>query len=123
MLAALKEEETRISYSWMHRIRRSVRSMSTEPQRTCSICGNEFSGAMEFCPVCMLRKALAGGTESGESSASEDTVKPTTPEQAVQRFEHYELVTGEDGERDSSLPKIPTILGIWILILSFVNTW
>ena len=71
--------------------------MSTEPQRTCSICGNEFSGAMEFCPVCMLRKALAGGVESGASSASEDTVKPT-PEQAVQRFENYELVTGEDGK-------------------------
>ena len=71
--------------------------MSTEPQRTCPSCGNEFSGAMEFCPVCMLRKALAGGVESGESSASEDTVKPT-PEQAAQRFEHYELVKGEDGK-------------------------
>src|ERR1700675_2577823 len=71
--------------------------MSTEPQRTCPSCGNEFSGAMEFCPVCMLRQALAGGVESGESS-SEDTVKPTTAEQAAQRFEHYELVTGEDGK-------------------------
>src|SRR5271166_945040 len=70
--------------------------MSTEPQRTCPSCGNEFSGAMEFCPVCMLRKALAGEVGSGESSASQDAVKPT-PEQAVQRFEHYELVTGEDG--------------------------
>ena len=64
--------------------------MSTEPQRTCPTCGNELSGAMEFCPVCMLRKGLAGGVESGESSL-EDSVKPT-PEQAVQRFEHYELV-------------------------------
>jgi serine/threonine protein kinase len=71
--------------------------MSTEPQRICSSCGNEFSGAMEFCPVCMLRKALAGGVESGESSVSGDTVKPTL-EQARQRFEHYELVTGEDGK-------------------------
>src|SRR5271165_3243080 len=71
--------------------------MSTEPQRTCPTCGNELSGAMEFCPVCMLRKALAGGVESGES-CFEDTVKPTTPEQVVQRFEHYELVTGEDGK-------------------------
>jgi serine/threonine protein kinase len=69
--------------------------MSTEPQRTCPSCGNEFFGAMEFCPVCMLRKALACGVESGESFASED--KPT-PEQAVQRFEHYELVKGEDGK-------------------------
>ena len=66
--------------------------MSTEPQRTCPSCGNEFSGAMEFCPVCMLRKALADGVESGESSF-EDTVKPT-PEQAVQRFEHYETGDG-----------------------------
>jgi hypothetical protein len=52
---------------------------------------------MEFCPVCMLRKALADGVESGESSASEDTIKPTRSEQVTQRFEHYELVKGEDG--------------------------
>src|SRR6476660_1178624 len=71
--------------------------MSTQPQRTCPSCGNELSGAMEFCPVCMLRKGLAGGVESGESSASEEAVRPT-PEQAVQRFEHYELVTGKDGK-------------------------
>src|ERR1700752_5395972 len=71
--------------------------MSAEPQRTCPSCGNEFSGAMEFCPVCMLHKALADGLESGESSASEEAVKPT-PEQVTQRFEHYELMTGEDGQ-------------------------
>ena len=71
--------------------------MKTELRRTCPSCGNEFSGAMEFCPVCMLRKGLAGGAESGGSSASEDTVKPIL-EQAVQRFESYELVTGEDGK-------------------------
>jgi protein kinase-like protein len=70
--------------------------MKTEHRRTCSICGNEFSAAMEFCPVCMLRKGLARGVESGESSF-EESVKPT-PEQAVQRYEHYELVTGEDGK-------------------------
>ena len=70
--------------------------MSTEPQRTCPSCGNELSGAMEFCPVCMLRKAIAGGVESGESSSG-DTLKPT-PDQAPKRFEHYELVTGKDGK-------------------------
>jgi hypothetical protein len=70
--------------------------MKTEPQRACPSCGNEFSAAMEFCPVCTLRQGLAGGIESGESSFRE-AVKPT-PEQAVQRFEHYELVTGEDGK-------------------------
>ena len=72
--------------------------MSAEPQRTCPSCGNEFPEAMEFCPVCVLRKALADGVESGEASVSEDTAKPTTPQQAVQRFEHYELVKGEDGK-------------------------
>jgi serine/threonine protein kinase len=71
--------------------------MKTEPQRACPSCGNEFSGAMEFCPVCMLRKALAGGVKSGESSATQDTVTPTA-HQPAQRFEHYELVTGEDGK-------------------------
>src|SRR5580704_2047365 len=69
--------------------------MKTESRRVCSICGNEFSGAMEFCPVCMLRKGLAGGVASGESSFDE-AVKLTL-ELAVKRFEHYELVTGEDG--------------------------
>src|SRR5208337_2203092 len=72
--------------------------MKTEPQRTCPTCGSEFSGAMEFCPVCLLRKGLADGVESGESSASEEAVKPTISEQTLQRFEHYELVTGEDGK-------------------------
>jgi serine/threonine protein kinase len=44
----------------------------------------------------MLRWAVADGVQSGESSFAEVT-KPT-PLQALQRFEHYELVTGEDGK-------------------------
>jgi hypothetical protein len=70
--------------------------MNTVSQRTCPSCGNEFAGAMEFCPVCMLRKGLAGGVASGEYS-SEEAVKPTS-EQVLQRFEHYRLVTDEDGK-------------------------
>ena len=70
--------------------------MKTESRRICPSCGNEFSGAMEFCPVCMLRKGLAGGVASGESSASEVAVDSN--EQTEQRFEHYRLVTGEDGK-------------------------
>jgi Protein kinase domain len=70
--------------------------MSAEPQRTCPSCGNEFAGAMEFCPVCMLRRALPGAAESGLSSF-EGAMKPT-PNQPGQRFDHYELVTGEDGK-------------------------
>src|SRR6516162_3666246 len=70
--------------------------MSTQPQRTCPSCGNEFSGTLEFCPVCMLRRGLAGGVESGESSV-EETVRPIS-DQSPKRFEHYELVTADDGK-------------------------
>ena len=51
---------------------------------------------MEFCPLCMLRKALAGGIVSGESTF-EEAVRPTS-DRPAQRFDHYELVTGEDGK-------------------------
>src|SRR5215475_6738784 len=70
--------------------------MKTEPQRTCASCGNELSGAMEFCPICLLRQGLAGGVESGDSPSG-DTPKPT-PDQPPKRFEHYELVTDKDGQ-------------------------
>src|SRR3984957_14067420 len=70
--------------------------MSTGPQRTCPSCGNELSGAIEFCRVCLLRKGLAAGFQSGESSF-EEAGNPTL-EKAGQRFEHYELVTGESGK-------------------------
>jgi serine/threonine protein kinase len=74
----------------------AVRKMSAESQRTCPSCGNEFSRAIEFCPVCMLRKGLGGGIESGESSIADTLqLKPVEP---AQRFDHYELVKGEDGK-------------------------
>ena len=69
--------------------------MKTEESRICPSCGKEVSAALKFCPVCMLRGALASDVESGESS-SEHAVEPTSQDVA-QRFEHYELVTGEDG--------------------------
>src|SRR6516164_3144645 len=46
----------------------------------------------------MLHKALGGAVASRESSASEDTLKPTTSEKPTHRLEHYELVTDEDGK-------------------------
>jgi hypothetical protein len=53
--------------------------MKTEPQRTCPSCGNDLSGAMEFCPVCLLRKGLSDGVESGESSIAEDGTPCSLP--------------------------------------------
>ena len=79
-------------------IRRAVRPMKTEDtedRRVCPSCGNEFSGAVEFCPVCMLHGALADDVESGESS-SERVIKPKSQDVA-RRFQHYEVVVGEDG--------------------------
>jgi hypothetical protein len=70
--------------------------MNVEVRRACPSCGNELSGAMEFCPVCMLRKGLAGRVESGESPFQE-TFTPTSQD-AAHRFEHYQLVKGEDGK-------------------------
>src|ERR1700722_675316 len=72
-------------------------SKNVDEAKACSVCGTALSGANESCPVCMLRKGLADGVESGESSSSEETIK-ATPKQATQRLEHYELVTGEDGK-------------------------
>jgi hypothetical protein len=70
--------------------------MKAVDRRVCRGCGNKFSGAMEFCPVCMLGKALAGKVESGESSAADTVV--SLSEQITQRFEHYELMADEDAK-------------------------
>ena len=42
--------------------------MKTEDRRVCPSCGNEFSGAVEFCPICMLREALVMKEYSESSS-------------------------------------------------------
>src|SRR6202035_4655441 len=66
-------------------------SKNVDEAKACSVCGTALSAVDESCPVCMLRKGLAGG-----SSASEDIVERTS-EQADHRFENYEIVKGEDG--------------------------
>ena len=71
--------------------------MTTEPRRTCPSCGSEYFGAMEFCPVCMLRRAVLPDSAESDASSFENAVKPA-PHQTAQRFDHYELVMGEDGK-------------------------
>jgi serine/threonine protein kinase len=68
--------------------------------RSCKVCGARFSATeeSEFCPVCLLQGALAGGTE-----ASEAFVRDAATVGSVHRLEHYELVTDEDGR--------PVVLG------------
>jgi tetratricopeptide (TPR) repeat protein len=60
--------------------------MKAESTRTCLVCGTQFRVVNEFCPVCMLREAL------NKQVAESTTACPS------QRFEHYELATGEDGK-------------------------
>jgi hypothetical protein len=67
----------------------------------------------------MLRKGLGGGVESGEASSSADTVKLTTLEPVASRFEHYELVTGQDG-KPVELGR--GAMGIRAKAFSFLNT-
>src|SRR6516162_57730 len=67
--------------------------MNTDQRRKCSVCGREFSGGMAFCSVCMLR---AAADSESDGSSLEDPVEPPL-EAGAQRFEHYELLKGEDG--------------------------
>jgi hypothetical protein len=59
----------------------------------CSICGTRLSTTGELCPVCMLRSALSESPETIGSSSEQ-----ASAESEVQRFEHYELVKGQDGK-------------------------
>ena len=72
--------------------------------RTCLVCGTKFSAMSnsEYCPVCVLRGAAGGECEATEAldtrSGSEQVPSEATPPTAAARFEHYELVWGEDGK-------------------------
>ena len=62
---------------------------AVEERRVCPGCGNEFSGAVEFCPVCMLRKALEEETQSDEST-SEPGNAEIAPARVAHRFEQLD---------------------------------
>src|ERR1700732_2074378 len=73
-------------------------SMKMEDRRSCSVCGTECPASMEFCPVCLLRRGLDEPPESDESSSLEKASVESSPALPEHRFEHYELVKGEDGK-------------------------
>jgi serine/threonine protein kinase/predicted ATPase/DNA-directed RNA polymerase specialized sigma24 family protein len=72
-------------------------SVKIEDRRTCSACGTEFSANTEFCPVCVLRRGLRETPESDQCSLEKASVE-SSPALLAHRFEHYELVKGEDGK-------------------------
>src|SRR4029077_8465282 len=61
----------------------------------CPVCGTKFQASRDsqFCPACMLRRALDAGVEF---ETSEDILKPPA-QHLVQRFDHYELMMDEHG--------------------------
>jgi serine/threonine protein kinase len=65
-------------------------------RHACPTCGTEFPGSMDYCPVCLLRLALRGEGESGDTAVG-PAVEPER-ELLSRRFEHYELLIGEDGK-------------------------
>src|SRR3984893_15211296 len=62
--------------------------VKTKSSRACPVCGTPFTG--ELCPVCVLRGAL--GNEQTVSQSVGPTLSPSEL-----RFEHYEVLTCEDG--------------------------
>src|SRR5215468_4746672 len=77
--------------------------MSTEPQRTCPICGTKFFATAEsgFCPVCILNRAFGPESkatgESGSVSGSAGSPGDTEGTPQVRRFEHYEVMLDAAG--------------------------
>ena len=74
-----------------------ARSVSAKSQRTCLICGNEFSESNGILSGLHASQGSCWGSEFGEPSAFKDMANSST-EQGGQRFEHYELVMSEDGK-------------------------
>jgi WD40 repeat protein/serine/threonine protein kinase len=66
------------------------------PTPVCGICGTRLtsSNSTEFCPVCVLRSALEGELEL---QPRERDFERAVPPSSAHQFEHYELVTNEDG--------------------------
>jgi serine/threonine protein kinase/Flp pilus assembly protein TadD len=65
--------------------------VKTKSKRACSVCGTLVPDDSESCPVCALRGALGN-----ESAITEAQVEPTDSVSQL-RFEHYEVLTREDG--------------------------
>ena len=68
--------------------------MKSQDRRICPGCGNEFSGAVEFCPICIFRRALDEETEP----CSEQPFSAIVVDGGTERFEHLEVVKDEDGK-------------------------
>src|SRR6516164_3492754 len=71
--------------------------MSSQRQVVCPSCGRPLSGTLSFCPVCFLGDMLAAEKADAGGPSSEETLE-APPGLPAPRFEHYELLTAEDGQ-------------------------
>jgi tetratricopeptide (TPR) repeat protein len=62
-----------------------------DPGRTCQTCGAIIAADSEFCPICAFRAALDRGSETVYLKIS------PSPSLSALRFEHYQILTQEDG--------------------------
>ena len=65
--------------------------MSEENRRVCQVCGTPILPGRNFCPVCAFRGAMNAGDTVTE------LYDDPTPSRTEIRFEHYEVLTHEDG--------------------------
>ncbi len=65
--------------------------MKTDHRRICQGCGAIVPAGSEVCPICALRGALDEGQETAELNVD------LTPLLSELRFEHYQILTREDG--------------------------
>jgi serine/threonine protein kinase/tetratricopeptide (TPR) repeat protein len=80
---------------------KEVRSVQREP-RTCPVCGTKFFAItdIEFCPACILHRALdAGSKATGESVSNElaSSAEEADGGSQVRRFENFEVMLDADG--------------------------
>jgi WD40 repeat protein/serine/threonine protein kinase len=72
--------------------------------RVCPTCGAKFSARPDsaFCPVCLLRGAVANGGQSTTSeipsSGASESPSEQAPRSSLHQFENYELILGRDGK-------------------------
>ena len=65
--------------------------MKSEDTSTCQACGARVPAGLDFCPVCAFRGALDEARETSELDVE------LTHSSSTARFDHYQLLTREDG--------------------------
>ena len=70
--------------------------MKSDDTRTCLVCGTQFPRSKEFCPICILREAMDEQIKPAQTF-SKKVAPSRSGGRLSHRFEHYELITDQDG--------------------------